>query len=56
MIIITLHNFSPDFSNTRFNHQEQSWSPPCVILLKVKLSSAPLPAYQLHVLSRTGHT
>ncbi len=21
MIIITLHNFSPDFSNTRFNHQ-----------------------------------
>ncbi|SQM92539.1 Uncharacterised protein [Escherichia coli] len=39
MIIITLHNFSPDFSNTRFNHQEQSWSPPCVILLKVKLTS-----------------
>ncbi len=56
MIIITLHNFNPDFSNTRFNHQEQSWSPPWVFLLKVKLSSAPQPAYQLHVLSRTGHT
>lgn len=56
MIIITLHNFSPDFSNTRFNHQEQSWSPPCVFLLKVKLTSVHLPVSGLRVLSRTGHT
>ena len=45
MIIITLHNFSPDFSNTRFNHQEQSWSPPCVILLKVGQPKANQWAY-----------
>lgn len=56
MIIITLHNFSPDFSNTRFNHQNNHGLPPWVFLLKVKLSSAPQPAYQQRVLSRTGHT
>lgn len=56
MIIITLHNFSPDFSNTRFNHQEQSWSPPCVFLLKEAPPSVHLPVSSLHVLSRTGHT
>lgn len=56
MIIITLHNFSQTSVTQGLNHQEQSWSPPCVFLLRVKLSSAPLRVSGLHVLSRTGHT
>lgn len=56
MIIITLHNFQSDFSDPRFQLSSRIWSPPWVFLLKVKLSSAPQPAYQQRVLSRTGHT
>lgn len=56
MIIITLHNFSPDFSNPRFSHQEQSWSTTLGSLLKVMLSSAPPRVCPQRVLSHTGHT
>lgn len=54
MIIITLPNFSQTSVTQGLNRR--IWSPPWVFLLKVKLSSAPQPAYQQRVLSRTGHT
>ncbi len=56
MIIITLPNFSQTSVTQGLNHQAVYGLPPWVSLLKVKLSSAPQPAYQQRVLSRTGHT